>query len=126
MLTDTLENFQGMKGWRIILVFDAYRVKGDREIERHGELTVIYTKEAETADSYIERATHELAKDHRVRVATSDGAEQMIILGSGAFRMTAAELEAEVASAYRDTLKEMERLETGAKNASKGIRTNTK
>ena len=126
MLTDTLENFQGMKGWKIILVFDAYRVKGDREIERHGELTVIYTKEAETADSYIERATHELAKDHRVRVATSDGAEQMIILGNGAFRMTAAELEAEVASAYRDTLKEMERLETGAKNASKGIRTNTK
>ena len=65
-------------------------------MEQVGGISVIYTKEAETADMYIEKASHELAKEHRVRVATSDGAEQVIILGNGAYRVSAAEFYEEV------------------------------
>lgn len=81
----------------IILAFDAYRVKGaGREQETWHNLHVIYTREAETADMFIERATHELAKNHRVRVVSSDGAEQIIILGNGALRVSARAFEREV------------------------------
>lgn len=59
-------------------------------------ISVVYTKESETADTYIEKVSHELSKDHRVRVATSDGAEQIIILGNGAFRVSAEEFRREV------------------------------
>ena len=65
-------------------------------MERYHNITVVYTREAETADAYIERATYELGKDHRVRVATSDGPEQLIILGHGALRLPAQALRAEV------------------------------
>ena len=93
-LINILSNYQGWCGYEIIIVFDAYKVKGKhREVERHFNVNVVYTKESETADSYIERVTHELSSKHRVRVATSDGVEQMIILGSGAMRMTARELK---------------------------------
>ena len=82
------------------MVFDAYRVKGNPgSVEKAGDVFVVYTKEAETADMYIEKTTYALARErreHRVRVATSDGLEQMIILGHGAVRMPAAELEFEV------------------------------
>ena len=75
----------------IILVFDAYKVKGSvREVEKVGNISVVYTKEAETADAYIEKITRELGKKHIVRVATSDGVEQMIILGNGAQRLPAS------------------------------------
>ena len=80
-------------GYELILVFDAYKVKGKhREVERYHNINIVYTKESETADTYIERVTHELSKKHRVRVATSDGLEQIIILGNGAMRISAAEL----------------------------------
>ncbi|MCI8807600.1 MAG: NYN domain-containing protein, partial [Oscillospiraceae bacterium] len=86
-----------------IVVFDAYKVKGNPgSVERLGDLFVVYTREAETADMYIEKTTYALAKErreHRVRVATSDGLEQMIILGHGAVRMSAAELEFELRQA---------------------------
>ncbi|MDE6282287.1 MAG: NYN domain-containing protein, partial [Oscillospiraceae bacterium] len=99
-LIDRLRNYQGWKKCKVIVVFDAYKVKGNPgSIERAGEVYVVYTKEAETADMYIEKTTYALARerrDHRVRVATSDGLEQMIILGHGAVRMPAAELEFEV------------------------------
>ena len=96
-LIDRLRNYQGWKKNRVIVVFDAYRVKGNPgSVERAGEVCVVYTKEAETADMYIEKATYSLSRDHRVRVATSDGLEQMIILGHGAVRVPAAELEFEV------------------------------
>ena len=99
-LIDRLRNYQGWKKCKVIVVFDAYKVKGNPgSIERAGEVYVVYTKEAETADMYIEKTTYALAKErreHRVRVATSDGLEQMIILGHGAVRMPAAELEFEV------------------------------
>ncbi len=99
-LIDRLRNYQGWKKCRLIVVFDAYKVKGNPgSVEKVGDIFVVYTKEAETADMYIEKATYALAKErreHRVRVATSDGLEQMIILGHGAVRMPAAELEFEV------------------------------
>ncbi|MDE5769107.1 MAG: NYN domain-containing protein, partial [Oscillospiraceae bacterium] len=90
-----LHNYQGMKQCKLILVFDAYKIKNNPgSVEQSGDFSIVYTKEAETADTYIERVTHELSHDHhaRVRVATSDGMEQMIILGNGAYRMSAQEL----------------------------------
>ena len=83
-------------------MFDAYKVKGNRgEVERHGGISVVYTKEAETADMYIEKTTRVLGKKHRVRVATSDGLEQLIILGGGAVRVSASELLADVNEAEK-------------------------
>ena len=91
-LINRMCSYQGYAGCELILVFDAYRVKGKhREVEKYYNISIVYTKESETADSYIERVTHELSKKHRVRVATSDGLEQMIILGNGAMRISAAE-----------------------------------
>ncbi len=96
-LINAMCNYRGFSSCELILVFDAYRVKGAvREVEEVGGITVIYTKEAETADMYIEKASHELTKKHRVRVATSDRLEQIIILGSGAYRMSASEFHDEV------------------------------
>jgi len=96
-LINRLCNYQGFRQNNVIVVFDAYRVSGHhREVEQHHNISVVYTKESETADSYIEKVTHELSKSHRVRVATSDGTEQIIILGNGAFRVSAAEFEDEV------------------------------
>jgi predicted RNA-binding protein with PIN domain len=92
-LINMMCSYQGCTGYEVIIVFDAYKVKGKhRDIEKFYNISIVYTKESETADSYIERVSHELSKKHRVLVATSDGLEQMIILGNGAMRMTAAEL----------------------------------
>lgn len=89
LLINILCNYQGYKKCEMILVFDAYKVKGSRhEIETVNNINVVYTKEAETADMYIEKVTHKLAKNHKVRVVTSDGLEQLIILGSGALRVS--------------------------------------
>ncbi|MBQ3008713.1 MAG: NYN domain-containing protein, partial [Oscillospiraceae bacterium] len=101
-LADTLCNFQGFKKCEVILVFDAYKVKGNvGEISKYHNITVVYTKEAETADMYIEKVTHEIARRHRVRVATSDGLEQIIILGHGAMRMSANALLEEIQEVER-------------------------
>lgn len=102
-LVNMMCSYQGYTGWELILVFDAYRVKGkQREVEKYYNISIVYTRESETADSYIERVSHDLSKDHRVRVATSDGLEQMIILGSGAMRISAAELRERYDAAMRD------------------------
>ncbi|MBD9196822.1 MAG: GTP-binding protein, partial [Clostridiales bacterium] len=78
-LCDLLCNYQGYRKCRVILVFDAYKVKGGLgSVEKYHNITIVYTKEAETADAYIERATYEIGRRHRVRVATSDGPEQLI------------------------------------------------
>ena len=99
-LIHRLCNYQGFCGTEIILVFDAYRVKKNPgSVENFRNISVVYTKEAETADSYIQKVSHELSKKHRVRVATSDAAEQMIILGSGALRVPAAAFHKEVKDA---------------------------
>ena len=96
-LIDRLRNYQGWKKNKVIVVFDAYKVKGNPgSVERAGEISVVYTKEAETADMYIEKTSYTLSKEHCVRVATSDGLEQMIILGHGAVRVPAAELQWEL------------------------------
>lgn len=96
-LIDILCNYRGFRNCELILVFDAYKVKGNvREVENIHNISVVYTKEAETADMYIEKVTRELGKKHRVRVATSDSLEQIIILGSGAYRMSASELYADI------------------------------
>ena len=97
MLMDILSNYQGFKKNVVILVFDAYKVpRSVQDVTRYHNIYVVYTKEAETADAYIERATYEIGKHHRVRVATSDGAEQLIILGHGALRLSASTFRAEV------------------------------
>ena len=96
-LINILCNYQGFRRCELILVFDAYRVKGNhREIEKEHGITVVYTKEAETADMFIEKTAHQLGREKRVRVATSDNVEQIIIMGSGAIRVSASEFLAEV------------------------------
>ncbi|MBP3587523.1 MAG: NYN domain-containing protein, partial [Clostridia bacterium] len=96
-LIDQLRNYQGFRQCPVIVVFDAYKVKNNPgSIERFGDFSVVYTKEAETADMYIERVTHELGKKHKIRVATSDGLEQIIILGHGALRISADSFRQEV------------------------------
>ena len=96
-LADILCNYQGFKKCVVILVFDAYRVPGSPgSIEQYHNIHIVYTKEAETADMFIEHVTHEIGKDRRVRVATSDGMEQIIILGHGALRVSARMFHEEV------------------------------
>ena len=98
-LQDTLCNYAGYRRCTVILVFDAYKVNGGvGSVERYHNIHVVYTREAETADMYIEKATHELGRKHRVRVVSSDGAEQIIILGSGGLRVSARAFEKEVAA----------------------------
>ncbi len=108
-LIERLRNYQGFLQSPVIVVFDAYKVKNNPgSIEHFGDFSVVYTKEAETADMYIERVTHELGKKHKVRVATSDGLEQIIILGHGALRVSAENFRREVEQAekaIRDYLK---------------------
>lgn len=110
-LIEIMMNYQGVRRCEIIIVFDAYRVKGNTgSSEQKGNIHIVYTKEAETADAYIERTTHELSRDYHVRVATSDRLEQIIILGNGAYRMSATEFHEEVRLAQREI---QEFIETG-------------
>ena len=108
-LMDILSNYQGFIGCTLILVFDAYKVKGNQgEVQKYHNIYVVYTKEAETADQYIERTTHELGakpQKYRVTVATSDALEQMIIWGNGATRMSALGLKAAVEAAGAEYFK---------------------
>ena len=102
-LIEMMINYKGVHKCSMIIVFDAYRVKGNPgSEEKMGDLYIVYTKEAETADSYIERTAHDLSHDYRVRVATSDRLEQIIILGSGAYRMSASEFYEEICNAQRE------------------------
>ena len=102
-LQDILCNYQGFKKCVLILVFDAYRVPGSPGVvEQYHNIHVVYTREAETADMYIERVTHEIGKERRVRVATSDGMEQLIILGHGAMRLSARMFREEVDEVERE------------------------
>ncbi|MCI8870120.1 MAG: GTP-binding protein [Lawsonibacter sp.] len=100
MLTDILCDYRGLRRCEVILVFDAYKVKGNPgSVDKQGDIYVVYTKEAETADAYIEKATYDLGRNHRVRVATSDGLEQLIILGHGALRVSARAFRQEIEQA---------------------------
>ena len=96
-LMDILSNYQPLRGGTVILVFDAYKVEGHQEeVRKYHNIYVVYTKEAETADQYIEKTVHSLAKSGRVTVATSDGLEQIIIMGQGAERLSADGLLSEI------------------------------
>ena len=96
-LIQRMSVYKVFKDCEVIIVFDAYKVKGNRgEIEKVDDVTIVYTKESQTADAYIEKAAKDLAKNYNVTVATSDGTEQLIIFGSGAYRMPASHLENEL------------------------------
>lgn len=97
VLMDILSNFQGYKKYTIILVFDAYKVEGNKgEIQKYHNIYVVYTREAETADQYIEKTVHEIGRKYKVTVATSDALEQVIIWGQGAGRLSAKGLKEEI------------------------------
>ena len=97
LLMDQLSDYQGMQSGTLILVFDAWKVPGGREaVSRYHNIYVVYTRESETADQYIEKTVHDLSRNNKVTVATSDGLEQIIILGEGAVRLSAAGLLEEV------------------------------
>ena len=99
-LIEILANYQGYKNCHVIVVFDAYKIKGgERRFEKHENIDVVYTKEAETADMYIEKTAHEKSGEYLVRVATSDRLEQLIIIGTGAFKVSADEFRMEVEKA---------------------------
>ncbi len=96
-LIETLSDYKGSMDFEIIIVFDAHKVSGGvGSVEKHHNITVVYTKQAETADNYIEKTTHALIKNYRVKVATSDSLEQVIILSKGALRVSARELREDV------------------------------
>lgn len=96
-LMDILSNYQGFTGCTLILVFDAYKVKGSQgEVQKYHNIYVVYTKEAETADQYIEKTTHEIGRKYKVTVATSDALEQVIVMGQGAYRVSARDFYEEV------------------------------
>lgn len=102
-LMDILCNYQGFSGVTLIVVFDAYKVKGNPgEIFKYHNIHVVYTKEAETADQYIEKTTHELGHKHQVTVATSDSLEQVIVMGQGARRLSASDFREEVEQAEQE------------------------
>lgn len=96
-LMDILCNYQGFRQCTVILVFDAYKVRGNvGEVQKYNNIYVVYTKEAETADMYIEKTVHELNRKYDITVATSDGMEQLIIMGQGARRISAREFKQEI------------------------------
>lgn len=108
-LINMMSNYQGYKKCTLILVFDAYQVAGGTgEITQQDNIFVVYTKTAQTADMYIERATHKLAKEYHVVVATSDGLEQLIAIGQGAMRMSSRQLHQEYLSIAKKGYKEYE------------------
>ena len=102
-LMDILSNYQGYKKMNLILVFDAYRVEGGQgSVQKYHNIYVVYTKEAETADQYIEKTVHAIGRKYNVTVATSDALEQVIILGQGGRRMSAHDLEEEILAMRRE------------------------
>ena len=110
-LIEKLANYQGYRGCKLILVFDAYKVRGGKEnVIKQGDMWIVYTKEAETADRYIAKASLELTGKGLVRVATSDALIQMIIFGSGAVRTSARELEAEVKYVEGQIVEKLEKM----------------
>lgn len=114
-LMDILSNYQGFIGCTLILVFDAYKVKGNQgEVQKYHNIYVVYTKEAETADQYIEKTTHEIGRKYKVMVATSDALEQVIVMGQGAYRISARDFYEEVERTEKQ-IREINERERGEK-----------
>lgn len=108
-LADMLCNYQGYKNIGVILIFDGYKSKGNEgSIFHYHNIDIVYTREAQTADNFIELVTQELGRKVSIRVATSDGLEQVIILGKGAARMSARELKAELEKTDRLIRRDLE------------------
>lgn len=109
-LIDIMCNYQGYKKCILILVFDAYKVKNNLGSSyKYHNIYIVYTKEAQTADMYIERTTHELASKYNITVATSDALEQLIVLGQGGKRISSRELRLEVEKLDKEKLEEYRR-----------------
>lgn len=116
-LMDRLSNYQGYKKMTLILVFDAYKVKGNPgSVMKYHNIYVVYTKEAETADQYIEKTVHEIGRKYQVTVATSDALEQVIILGQGGNRLSAANLLEEVEAVEAEISKKVQKKTPKEKN----------
>lgn len=116
-LIDILSDYQGYKQCLLILVFDAYKVKDNvGTLSQEHNIYVVYTKEAQTADMYIERATHKLSADYQVVVATSDALEQMIVLGNGGRRISSRELLIDVEYLKKEKMSEFERKQQKSRN----------
>lgn len=114
-LMDILSNYQGFIGCTLILVFDAYKVKGNQgEVQKYHNIYVVYTKEVETADQYIEKTTHEIGRKYKVTVATSDALEQVIVMGQGAYRISARDFYEEVERTEKQ-IREINERERGEK-----------
>lgn len=116
-LADILCNYQGFKKNEVILVFDGYKSKGNAgSVIHYHNIDIVYTKEAETADQFIEAVSQQMAREYRIRVATSDGLEQMIILAKGASRMSASELRKEIKDTEKEIKSMYEAKASGRKN----------
>ena len=114
-LMDILSNYQGFIGCTLILVFDAYKVKGNQgEVQKYHNIYVVYTKEAETADQYIEKTVHAIGRKYNVTVATSDALEQVIVMGQGAYRISARDFYEEVERTEKQ-IREINERERGEK-----------
>ena len=113
---DILCNYQGYIQDTLILVYDAYKVKGNPgTVQKYHNIHVVYTREAETADQYIEKTVHKIGRKYQVTVATSDALEQVIIWGQGAVRMSAQELRREVENHTRQRLEEWQGQQPGGR-----------
>ena len=116
-LMDILSNYQGFKKCTLILVFDAYKVEGHiEEVLTYHNIFVVYTKEAETADQYIEKTVHKIGRDNQVTVATSDGLEQIIIMGQGASRLSARGLREEIETTQNQICQQWHEKRQSSKN----------
>jgi len=116
-LCDILCEFRALSRYRIIVIFDAHLVAGGTgSVETERGIKIVFTKEAETADNYIERATYKLAKNRRVTVATSDTLEQLIIMGSGAARISAEDLWTEIETVRAEVLERYKKTRPIKKN----------
>jgi small GTP-binding protein len=116
-LMDILSNYQGYKKCTLILVFDAYKQQGHREeIVKYHNIHIVYTKEAETADQYIEKTVHRIGRQNQVTVATSDGLEQVIIMGQGAVRLSASDLREEIEAVQKEIQSEWIQRRTSSRN----------
>lgn len=116
-LLDRLSNYQGIRGGRIIVVFDAYRVQGhSEEVIDYHNIHMVYTKEAQTADQYIEKFAHDNQKKYNIVVATSDGLQQIIIRGAGCSLLSARELKADMEAAGERMRQEYQSIQENKRN----------
>ncbi len=117
-LADILCNYQAFRKNEIILVFDGHKSKGNLgSVIHYNNIDIVYTKEAQSADQFIEAVSWQMAKDYQIRVATSDNLEQTVILAQGAARMSARELKSEIEIAEKDIKETYEKKKDKTRNS---------